>query len=163
MKLLFTQFVIMIMNDILFNVMPRYDVYTYIIIIPFTSARNIRFARQTLLGTEKVLAVGTPNVAWANLTQRFSLQQNTKALRAGRGIPLHFFRPRHWRWAWGGVITTPRPLYPRGKTRYPLYRGLGGPQCRSGWVRKISPPQGFNPRTVQHVAQSLYRLSYPGT
>jgi hypothetical protein len=47
MKLLFTQFVIMIMNDILFNVMPRYNVYTYVIIIPFTSARNIRFARQT--------------------------------------------------------------------------------------------------------------------
>jgi hypothetical protein len=26
--------------------------------------------------------------------------------------------------------------------------------------RKISPPPGFNPRNVQPVAQSLYRLSY---
>ena len=32
--------------------------------------------------------------------------------------------------------------------------GLGG------W--EISPPPGFDPRTVQPVAQSLYRLHYPG-
>ena len=50
---------------------------------------------------------------------------------------------------------------PPGKTRYPLYIRLGGPQGRSGQVRKISPPPGFDPRTVQHVAQFLYRLSYP--
>jgi len=41
---------------------------------------------------------------------------------------------------------------PPGKTRYPLYRRLGGPQGRSGQVRKISLPPGFNPRTVQPVA-----------
>jgi len=40
---------------------------------------------------------------------------------------------------------------PPGKTRYPLYRRLGGPQVLSGRVRKISPPKGFNPRTVQPV------------
>jgi hypothetical protein len=40
---------------------------------------------------------------------------------------------------------------PLGKTRYPLYRVLGGPQGRSGRVRKISPPPGFGPRTVQHI------------
>jgi len=28
-----------------------------------------------------------------------------------------------------------------------LYRRLGGPQGRSGQVRKISPPLGFDPRT----------------
>jgi hypothetical protein len=43
----------------------------------------------------------------------------------------------------------------QGKTRYPLYRGLGGPQSRSGRVRKFSPPPEFDPRTVQPVA-SLY-------
>jgi hypothetical protein len=32
-----------------------------------------------------------------------------------------------------------------------LYRRLGGPQGRSGRVRKISPPSGFDPRTVQPV------------
>ena len=41
---------------------------------------------------------------------------------------------------------------PPGKTRYPLYRRLGGPQGRSRLVRKIWPPQGFDPRTVQPVA-----------
>ena len=52
------------------------------------------------------------------------------------------------------VSITPRPLYPRGKNRYPLYmyRRMGGPQGRSGRVRKISPPPGFDPRTVQPVA-----------
>ena len=34
---------------------------------------------------------------------------------------------------------------PPAKTRYPLYRRLGGPQGRSGRVRKISPPRGFDP------------------
>jgi hypothetical protein len=38
------------------------------------------------------------------------------------------------------------------KTRYPLYRGLGGTQGRSGQVRKISPQPGFDTRTVQPVA-----------
>jgi len=41
---------------------------------------------------------------------------------------------------------------PPGKTRYPLYRRLGGPRGRSGRVRKISPPPGFDPRTVQPAA-----------
>jgi hypothetical protein len=30
-----------------------------------------------------------------------------------------------------------------GKTRYPLYRRLGGPRGRSGSLQKISPPPGF--------------------
>jgi hypothetical protein len=41
---------------------------------------------------------------------------------------------------------------PPGKTRFSLYRRQGGPQDLSGWVQKISPPPGFDPRTVQHVA-----------
>jgi hypothetical protein len=41
---------------------------------------------------------------------------------------------------------------PPVQTRYPLYRRLGGPQGRSGRVRKISPPPEFDPRTVQPVA-----------
>ena len=53
---------------------------------------------------------------------------------------------------WGWVVNaTPRPLYPRQKTQYPLYKRLGGPQDSSGWVRKISPPLEFDPRTVQPV------------
>ena len=41
---------------------------------------------------------------------------------------------------------------PPGTTRYPLYRKLGGPKGRFGQVRKISPPAGIDPRTVQPVA-----------
>jgi hypothetical protein len=37
-------------------------------------------------------------------------------------------------------------------TLYSLCRRLGGPQGRSGRVQKILPPPGFNPRTVQPVA-----------
>ena len=50
---------------------------------------------------------------------------------------------------------------PPGKTRYPLYRRLGGPQSPSGQMRKISPHTAIRSRTVQPVAQSLYQLSYP--
>jgi hypothetical protein len=50
----------------------------------------------------------------------------------------------------GGQRYAPAALSP-GKTRYPLYRKLGGPQGRSGQVRKISPPPGFDPRNVQPV------------
>jgi hypothetical protein len=50
----------------------------------------------------------------------------TVALEGGEGSALH-----------------PGRTLPLGKTRYPLYRRLGGPQGRSGQVRKISPPPGF--------------------
>ena len=51
----------------------------------------------------------------------------------------------------GGQRHAPAAL-PPGRTRYPLYRRLGGPQGRSGRARKISPPPGFDPRTIQPVA-----------
>ena len=54
-------------------------------------------------------------------------------------------------WVVGGQHHASAAL-PHGKTRCPLYRRLGGPQGRSGRVRKISPPPGFHHRTVQHVA-----------
>ena len=41
---------------------------------------------------------------------------------------------------------------PTGKTRYPLYRRLGGSQGQSGQVLKILPPPEFDPQTVQVVA-----------
>ena len=48
------------------------------------------------------------------------------------------------------------------KTRYPLYRRLGGPQGRSGRVRKNSPPTGIRSPDCPARSESLYRLSYPG-
>ena len=50
---------------------------------------------------------------------------------------------------------------PPGKTRYPLYKRLGGPQGRSGRVRKISPLPGFDPRTVQAVANRYTDWAIP--
>ena len=50
---------------------------------------------------------------------------------------------------------------PPGKTRYPLYRSLGAFQGRSGRVRKISPPPGFDPRTVQPVASHYTYWAIP--
>ena len=49
----------------------------------------------------------------------------------------------------GGWLT-PRPgRFTLGKqTRYSLYRKLGGPQGRSGRVRKISSPQGSHPHLI---------------
>jgi len=58
-----------------------------------------------------------------------------------------------------GVSVTPRPLFNPGKTRYPLYRSLGGPQGQSGQVGKNSPPPGFDPRTSQPVV-SRYTLCW---
>ena len=54
----------------------------------------------------------------------------------------------------GGEWSAARPgrTLPPGKTRCSFYRRLGGPQGRSGQVRKISSPPGFDPQTVQPVA-----------
>jgi hypothetical protein len=60
----------------------------------------------------------------------------------------------------GGQRHAPAAL-PLVKTRYPLYRRLGGPQGRSGWVRKISPPPAFDPRTVQPVASRYTDWAIP--
>ena len=53
----------------------------------------------------------------------------------------------------GGQRHAPAALLP-GKTRYPLYRRLGGSQGRFGQVRKISSPPGFDPQTVHPVGLS---------
>jgi hypothetical protein len=62
----------------------------------------------------------------------------------------------------GGEWSAARPgrTLPPGKTRYPFYRRLGGPQGQSGRADNLVPT-GIRSRTVQPVAQSIYRLSYP--
>ena len=52
----------------------------------------------------------------------------------------------------GGQRHAPADFLPE-KTRQAMYVRLGGPQGRSGRVRKIShPPTGFDPRTAKPVA-----------
>ena len=60
----------------------------------------------------------------------------------------------------GGQHHAP-PALPAGNTRYPLYRRLGGPQGRSGRLRKILPPTGIRSPDRPARSESLYRLSYP--
>ena len=62
----------------------------------------------------------------------------------------------------GGEWSAARPgrTLPPEKTRYPFYSRLGGPQGPSGLAENLVPT-GIRSRTVQHIAQSLYRLNYP--
>jgi len=52
----------------------------------------------------------------------------------------------------GGEWSVARPgrTLPPGKTRYPFYGRLGGPQGRSRRAENLVPT-GIRPRTVQHV------------
>ena len=70
------------------------------------------------------------------------------AQRVGRGIALLF----HDRGTRGGEWSAARPgrTLPPGKTRYPLYRRLGGPRGRSGRAENLVPI-GIRSRTFQPV------------
>jgi len=55
-------------------------------------------------------------------------------------------------------------VFPLGKTQYQSYRGVDGPQHRSGRARKISPPPlptGIRSPDRPALSESLHRLSYP--
>ena len=54
-----------------------------------------------------------------------------------------------------GSASRPGHTLPPGKTRYPLYRRLGGPQGRSGLVRKISPHRDSIPGPSSPQAVSI--------
>jgi hypothetical protein len=84
------------------------------------------------------------------LVQALRLCTSRTAHRRSRGIAL-LFHDHSTRRGWG-VSITPRPLFTPGKGPVPIDRRLGGPQGRSGQVRKISPPPGFDPRTVRPIA-----------
>ena len=92
------------------------------------------------------------------LVQALRLCTGRTAHRGSRGIALPF-HDHGTRRGEGSASRPGRSLAP-GKTRYPLYRRLGGPQGRSGQVRKISPPPEFDPRTVQPV---ISRYTYYAT
>jgi len=44
-----------------------------------------------------------------------------------------------------GLADQCNAVLPLGQGQYPLYRGLGGPQVRSGGVRNTSPSPRFDP------------------
>ena len=80
------------------------------------------------------------------LRQSFSLYRLLKPLGQVE-VCCTLFKTSALKMGVGGQHHAPAALPPE-KTRYPLYRRLGGPQARSRQVRKISPPSGFDPRTV---------------
>ena len=84
------------------------------------------------------------------LVQALRLCTGRTTHRGSRGIalPFHDYGTRRGEES----ASLPGRSLPPGKTRYPLYRRKCWPQGRSGQVRKISPPPGFDPRTVQPVA-----------
>jgi hypothetical protein len=59
----------------------------------------------------------------------------------------------------GGLRQAPAALFPR-KTRYPLYRRLGGPQGWSGSENLL--PTGIRSPDRPARSESLYRLRSPG-
>ena len=84
------------------------------------------------------------------LVQALRFCTGRTAHRGNRGMALLFLD--HGTRRGEGSVSRPSRSLPPGKTRYPLYRRLGGSQGRSGQVRKISPPPEFDPRTVQPIA-----------
>ena len=84
------------------------------------------------------------------VSYRFShFLEAMQVFRVSRGIAILFLGPRYSRWGWG-VSSTPLPPLPPGKTRYPFYRRLGGPQGRSGLAENLVLT-GIRSRTVQPV------------
>jgi len=61
----------------------------------------------------------------------------------------------------GGSASRPGHSLPPGKTWYPLYRRLGGPQGRSGQVWENLAPTGIRSPDRPARIQSLYWLCHP--
>jgi hypothetical protein len=94
------------------------------------------------------------------LVQALRLCTSHTAHRGSRGIALYPFLTTALKGGEGSASRLGR-LLPQGNTRYLLYMMLDGPQGRSGQVRKISPPPGFDPRTVQLVASRYTDRAIP--
>jgi len=121
----------------------------------------VRVRRWAVLGCGSVNFEVMLYCAWEKVRVQFILQQATKAQRGeyrySSTLSLNSAVDAGW-------LSTVRPgrFTPGKETRYPLYWRLGGPQGRSGRVRRISPYTEI--RSLDRPARSelLYRLSYPG-
>jgi len=105
--------------------------------------------RLTVNHSDRDVGPAHADIVNCTLVQELWLCAGRTAHRGSRGIALLLLD--HGTRRGEGSASRPSRSLPPGKTRYPLYRRLGGPQGRSGQVRKISPPPGFDPRTVQPV------------
>jgi hypothetical protein len=81
-----------------------------------------------------------------------------QAMKAHRGLDLCLYSFFNFGPRWGSVVNaTLRPLY----SRNPLYRKMGGHQGRSERVGIISTTSGFDPQTVQPVANFYTDCTFP--
>ena len=87
--------------------------------------------------TYAAVVVLMPKDVTVKLKAKVTLEQATKAQMWSRRTALPFLQTRRYMVV-GGQHHAPSAL-PLGKTRYPLYRRLGGPQDRSGRVGKTRP------------------------
>ena len=55
----------------------------------------------------------------------------------------------------------PGGFIPGKGTQFLRYRVLGGPRGQSGWIRKIPPPPGIEPRSFQPVASDCTSYAIP--
>jgi hypothetical protein len=92
------------------------------------------------------------------LVQALRLCTGRTAHRGSRGIALLFLG--HGTRRGEGSALRPGRSIPPEKTRYPLYKGLGGPQVRSGQVGQISPLLGFDLRTVQWNVLVTFKIHW---
>ena len=129
------------------------------------SLRTLLFfaARATFFGSYspfegRLLFTEVKNVR-CTLVQTLRLCTGRTAHRGSTGIGLLFLD--HGIRSGEGSASRPGRSLPLGKTRYPLYRRLGGPQGRSGRAENLASTGIRSPDRPAH-GQSLYRLSYPG-
>jgi hypothetical protein len=106
------------------------------------ASKNLGKVKCTLVQALRLCTGRTVN---CTLGQAMGLCTGRTAYRGSRGIALPFYD--HSTNRGEGSASRPVRSLPPGKTQCSLYRRLGGPQSRSGQVRKISPPPGFVPRT----------------
>jgi len=102
-----------------------------------------------------------PNLNWitqCTVKVKWSRYRPGVAQRVGRGIALLFHDGGTGRgWV---VSSTPRPHFTPGKDPVSILQEAGWAPAPV-WMCGKPRPTGIRSRTVQPVAQSLYRLSYP--
>ena len=88
-----------------------------------------------------------------DLVQALSRLCTGRTAHTGSSVIAVLFLDHGTRRGWG-VSVTPLPLFTPRKNTVPIVQGARWAQGRFGQVRKISPPPGFDPQTVQPVASS---------
>jgi hypothetical protein len=118
-----------------------------------------RGLHQRTLGCLQRMCSGKSKAKKCTLVQALRLCKGRTAHKGNRVIAILFLE--HGTRRGEGSASRPGRFLPPGKTRHTLNRRLGGPQGRSGQVRKISPPTAIRSPDRPTRSQSLYRLRYP--